>query len=164
MAPARPVAMNHIGVGVSDVDAAIAWYRNVFGFTLISGPVEVRAGGPGGDQAADVLGRDFRLMRMAHMTSANGIGLELFQLIDPPHERRADVVEYWKSNLFHFCVTDPDVEGLVLRIVEAGGAQISKVWNERGSAGEYRMCYCRDPFGTVVEIYSHSYELLQGHR
>jgi serralysin len=27
--------------------------------------------------------------------------LELFQLIDPPHERRPDEMEYWKSNVFH---------------------------------------------------------------
>ena len=159
-----PIAVNHIGVGVADVYAAIAWYGNVMGFRLISGPVEVRAEGPGGPQAQDVLGSGFRHMLLAHLTSANGIGLELFQLIDPPHERRPDMVEYWKSNMFHICVTDPDIEGLVSRIVASGGEQISKIWNERDQSGEYRMCYCRDPFGSVIEIYTHSYELIKGHR
>lgn len=161
---ALPVAFNHIGIGVSDIEAAVEWYRSILGFRLVSGPFEVRSDGPHGTQAVDVLGLDFRHMRQAHMTSANGIGLELFELIDPPHEHRPDVVEYWKSGPFHFCVTHPDVAGLVARIVEAGGRQLSKVWNERGGGGEYLMCYCRDPFGCVVEIYSHSYEMLQGHR
>ena len=161
---ALPLAINHIGVGVSDVDAAIRWYRGVLGFRLISGPVDVRADGGDGAQAANVLGPRFRHMRQAHMTSANGVGFELFQLVDPPHERRPDVVEYWKSGPFHFCVSHPDVEGLVARIVEAGGTQLSSIWNERGGDPDYRMCYCRDPFGCVIEVYSHSYELLQGHR
>jgi hypothetical protein len=25
-----------------------------------------------------------------------------------------------------------------------------------------RMCYCEDPFGNVIEIYSHSYEQMYG--
>lgn len=162
--PASPRAVNHIGVGVADVDAAIGWYRDVMGFRLISGPMDVRAGSPGGAKAVNVLGPGFRHMRLAHMTSGNGVGLELFQLIDPPHERRPDEVEYWKSNVFHICITDPDIEGMAARIVASGGAQISKIWSERDENGEYRMCYCRDPFGSVIEIYTHSYELIQGHR
>lgn len=161
MPNAAPLAINHIGVGVADLDAAIEWYGLVMGFRLISGPVEVRSNNA---QAVNVLGPDFKHMRQAHLVSANGVGLELFQLIDPPHERRPDVVEYWKSGPFHFCVTDPDVPAMVARIVAAGGTQLSEIWNERDGDPECRMCYCRDPFGCVIEVYSHSYELLQGHR
>ncbi|MGD0186314.1 MAG: VOC family protein [Roseiarcus sp.] len=159
-----PRPINHIGVGVADLEAAIDWYRTVLGFRLISGPKEISAEALGGDQAVDVLGPSFRRMRMAHMTSANGVGLELFQLIDPPHERRPDTVEFWKSGFFHICVTDPDIDALSAKIVETGGDLISMLWVERGHTSEYRMCYCRDPFGNVIEIYTHSYELMQGHR
>jgi hypothetical protein len=31
------------------------------------------------------------------MVSVNGIGIELFQLLDPQHERRDPPLEYWKS-------------------------------------------------------------------
>jgi hypothetical protein len=36
-------------------------------------------------------------MLLAHMVSVNGVGLELFQLLDPPHERREPSLEDWKS-------------------------------------------------------------------
>ena len=29
--------------------------------------------------------------------------------------------EYWRTGIFHFCVQDPDVEGLAQNIVDAGG-------------------------------------------
>jgi Glyoxalase/Bleomycin resistance protein/Dioxygenase superfamily len=32
-------AVNHVGMRVEDMDAAIAWYRAVLGFDLIDGPV-----------------------------------------------------------------------------------------------------------------------------
>src|SRR5260221_7374021 len=86
-----PRAFNHVGVGVADLDQAIKWYQEVFGFVLLRAPFEVRAadGSYSGEQAADVLGKSFLCMRQAHLTTANGAGFELFQLIDPPHERRA---------------------------------------------------------------------------
>lgn len=158
------LAFNHVGVGVPDIEKAISWYGEILGFRPISGPVEVRIDGPAGAQAHNVLGPRFRRMRQAHLSSANGIGFELFELIDPPHERRPDEVEYWRSGLFHFCVTCEDVAGLVERIKSAGGEQISEIWPERNGEDGYYMCYCRDPFGCVIEVYSHSYELVQGHR
>jgi len=39
----------------------------------------------------DVLGQNFNAMLQAHMVSVNGIGIELFQLLDPPHEKREPV-------------------------------------------------------------------------
>jgi hypothetical protein len=29
------------------------------------------------------------------------VGFELFQLIDPPHERRATSLEFWKNGFSH---------------------------------------------------------------
>ncbi|URK86290.1 VOC family protein (plasmid) [Rhizobium sp. RCAM05350] len=158
------LAFNHIGVGVSDLESAVSWYTSVLGFRLISGPVDTRSDGIEGRQAHNVLGARSRHMRQAHLTSGNGIGLELFQLIDPPHERRPDEIEYWRSGIFHFCVTGEDVPELVARIKDAGGEQLSEIWPERNGETGYFMCYCRDPFGCVIEVYSHSYELVQGHR
>lgn len=163
-APIPPLAINHIGVGVSDIKKAVDWYSEIMGFRLIGAPIEVTSEGEAGAQPLDVLGPGFRKMRQAHMTSANGVGYELFELLDPPHQRRPDEIEYWRSGFFHICVTHPDVTDLVRRIVHSGGAQLSKIWNERGGNPSYQMCYCRDPFGNVIEIYSHTYELMQGHR
>ena len=101
-----PKSINHVGVGVADIERAIHWYQEVLGFTLLMGPMEVRAE-PGyrANEVRDVLGHNFNAMLQAHMVSVNGIGIELFQLLDPPHEKREpslEVLEEWVfSHLRH---------------------------------------------------------------
>lgn len=67
--------------------------------------------------------------------------------------------EYWKTGIFHYAVQDPDVEGLVEKIKAHGGKQRMPVREYYPGKKPYRMVYCEDPFGNLVEIYSHSYEL-----
>jgi catechol 2,3-dioxygenase-like lactoylglutathione lyase family enzyme len=47
--PAYPRAVNHVGVGVADIERAIRWYQEVLGFTLLMGPKTVRGDDPGSD-------------------------------------------------------------------------------------------------------------------
>jgi catechol 2,3-dioxygenase-like lactoylglutathione lyase family enzyme len=158
-----PRSFNHVGVGVSDLEQAIQWYGTVFGFVLLGGPFEVhRDGSHAGRQATEVLGKPFQKMRMAHLTTGNGIGFELFQLLDPSHERRSPALEFWKNGFFHVCITDPNIENAVNRIVERGGKQLSQIWQIDEAVPGYSMCYCEDPFGNILEIYTHSYDQLYG--
>ncbi len=55
---------------------------------------------------------------------------------------------------------DPNVEELAEKIVAAGGKRRMKA-PRYYYPGEkpYRMIYMEDPFGNILEIYSHSYEL-----
>ena len=154
---------NHVGIGVADVDAAVEWYARVFGLELVLGPFDVRADtGPSGQQAQDVLGPSFRHMRMAHMATGDGVGIELFQLLDPPHERREQPLEFWKSGTFHLCLTAEDLEGVTRRVVENGGRQRSRVWPNRPPDPARRMVYLEDPWGTIIELYSHDYRAMYG--
>jgi catechol 2,3-dioxygenase-like lactoylglutathione lyase family enzyme len=159
----HPRALNHVGVGVSDIEKAIHWYQEILGFTVLKVPLEVRADqGYRGEEVHDVLGPEFRSMLQAHLTTANGLGIELFQLLDPPHERRERSLEYWKNGFFHICITDPNIEELANRIAASGGRQRSKIWRIDSTTNEYRLCYCEDPFGNIIEIYTHNYETLYG--
>jgi catechol 2,3-dioxygenase-like lactoylglutathione lyase family enzyme len=159
----HPKAVNHVGVGVSDIEKAIHWYQEILGFTLLKGPLEVHVDqGYRGEEVRDVLGPEFRSMLQAHLTTANGLGIELFQLLDPPHERRERSLEYWKNGFFHICVTDPNIEELASRITASGGRQRSKIWRIDATTNDYRLCYCEDPFGNIIEIYTHNYETLYG--
>lgn len=160
----RPVAINHVGAVVADINSAIQWYHDVMGFGLVAGPDDLTTDGAGGEQARNVLGPRLKHLKIAHLSAANGVGLELFQPIDPPIEPRGDTVEFWRNGFFHICVTDPDVEGLAARIAETGGRQLSEIWPERPPLREYRMCYCADPFGNVVEIHSHQYVHMLAHQ
>jgi len=164
MSAVYPRSLNHVGVGVSDIDAAIKWYQEVLGFRVFGGPTELSFESSARPQLEDVLGPEFRKIRIAHLATGSGVGIELFQSIDPPHERREEPVEFWKSGVFHFCVTDPNIEELVSKIVATGGKQLSKIWNDRPPSTQHRMVYCQDPFGTLIEIHTHSYEIVQSWR
>ncbi len=155
------VGFNHVGIGVADIHAGTRFYQNVLDCRVVEAPFEVRDTDDGGEQTIDVLKPPrFRRMFMAHLATADGVGIELFQLVDPPHEPRVPELEYWKSGLFHFCITDPDVAGRVERIVANGGRQLSKVWVNRPPNKE--IVYCCDPWGTILEVYSHPYTEMYG--
>lgn len=155
----QPRNITHVGVTVTDADAAVEWYQRVLGFALLHEPQEYTAGdGYFGRLVADMLGPHVVSGRIAMMDAGNGVGLELFEFSDPqPTQRSADEnTQFYlhRTGTFHFCVIDPDVEGLARRIVDSGGKQRSAVWEFAPGIGFY-VCYCEDPFGNIVEIYSH---------
>lgn len=152
--PPRPV--NHIGLTVPDVFAAIDWYRDVLGFSHIMGPRVLEATSQATHETPSIFGPRFRKAYQAHMLAANGVGLELFQFVEPAVERRADNFEYWKVGVFHICVTDPDVAALARRIVDAGGRQRAPVF-DFAPGRPYQLVYCEDPWGNVIEVLSHDY-------
>ena len=85
------------------------------------------------------------------------INTEIFEF--PESYAPSDNLDHKRHGTFHFCVQDPDVEGLVEKIVAAGGKQRMPIREYYPGEKPYRMCYVEDPFGIVFEVYSHSYEL-----
>ncbi|WP_019180131.1 VOC family protein [Microbacterium yannicii] len=150
------LVVNHVGISVPDIVAAIDWYEKLFGFRCIMGPRVMRPSSEATAETRQILGDRFREAWQAHLLTANGVGLELFQFIDPVVEPGTVDIEYWRQGLWHLCLTDPDVAGAVARIVEAGGTQASPV-TLFVPGKPYTLVYCRDPWGTTLEIMSHSY-------
>jgi lactoylglutathione lyase family protein len=153
-----PRAFSHIGLSVPDLDRAVAFYTEVMGWYMLFPPTEVVEDDSAiGIMCKDVFGPGFGSFKIAHLSTSDGIGVELFQFreAEPPNPE----FQYWKGGVFHFCVQDPNLEGLAERIVAAGGKQRMPVRHYYPSEKPYRMVYCEDPFGNIVEIYSHSYEL-----
>lgn len=153
-----PKTINHIAVSVPNLEEAMKWYTEILGFTVIKPPVEIVADDSLiGIAMKDIHGPKLKKMRMAWLSSANQVGLEIFEYVEPRAERRTDNFEYWKSGFIHICVTDPDIEGLCKKISESGGRQRSKIWKVVPDKG-IRIVFCEDPFGNIIEIYDHSYE------
>jgi catechol 2,3-dioxygenase-like lactoylglutathione lyase family enzyme len=157
--------VTHIGVTVPDLKAAIAWYCDVLGFLLIAGPHDAVAdGSPDGQGSADAFGPDFRRSKVAHLASANGVGLELFEFIEPRTVPPADNFRWWETGFSHICVLDPAVDELVARIQSTGGRLRTTRVREVYAGDPYLWVYCEDPFGNVIEIYSHSHEQVHANR
>ncbi len=154
-----PRSIAHIGIAVPDLQAAVEWYEEVLGFRLIGPPgeVDLTDGSHFARLCSDIFGSQCKRLKLAHLSTANGTALELFEFVDPATEMPDDNFRYWRQGIFHFCVVDPDVPGLAQRIEAAGGKIRSDIW-ELFDGQPYQLVYCEDPFGTIVEIYSHSHE------
>lgn len=158
MSNVTPRTFSHIGLSVPDLDAAVAFYRDVLGFYVIMEPTRITEDdSPIGVMCTDVFGPDWGSFRIAHMATADRIGIELFEF--PDNYQPEDNLAHRQIGMFHFAVQDPDLEGLMQRIVDAGGKQRMPVREYFPGEKPYRMVYVEDPFGIVFEIYSHSYEL-----
>lgn len=150
-----PRSFAHVGLTVPDIEAAVEWYTDVLGWTHLKGPRSVRGNeGFGGKRATDLLG-EFEEMRVAQLVSGNGVGVEFFEFT--PN----DVVESTdpkRAGFSHICVVDPDVKELAKTIEEEGGRHHTHIWRLYEGVPDYTLTYCEDPFGNLIEVYSHSHE------
>lgn len=158
MSQAYPRSLSHIGLSVPDLEAAVEFYTKVLGWYVIMEPTTITEDDSAiGIMCTDVFGPGWESFRIAHLSTGDRLGVEIFQFLNA--ERPENNFEYWKTSVFHFCVQDPDVEGLAEKIVAAGGKQRMPVRYYYPGEKPYRMVYCEDPFGNILEVYSHSYEL-----
>ena len=154
-----PRTFSHIGISVPDLEKAVEFYTEVLGWYVIMPPTDVSEDDSAiGQMCTDVFGAGWESFRIAHLSTGDRIGVELFQFKDQVNPE--DNFEYWKTGVFHFAVQDPNLEELADKIVAAGGKKRMKE-PRFYYPGEkpYRMIYMEDPFGNIIEIYSHSYEL-----
>ncbi|MET9295655.1 lactoylglutathione lyase family protein [Streptomyces sp. NPDC003077] len=153
-----PRAFCHVGISVPDLDRAVDFYTTALGWYVIKPPTRLEEDdSPVAVMCTDAFGSGWQHLRIAHLSTGDGIGFEMFEFRD--NVTPDNLLEYWKTGIFHFCVQDPDVEGLAERIIAAGGRQTMPVRHYYPGEKPYRMVYCADPFGNPIEIYSHGYEL-----
>ncbi len=151
-----PLALNHVGITVPDVYAAIDWYGDVFGCTHIMGPRLLQADTKATAETGSVFGPKFRRMLQAHLLTGNGVGLELFEPLDPRPEPPVQGISYQRAGPWHIAITHPDVDGMVARIVDKGGRKHTDP-HVFTPGRPWRLAYTRDPWWMTIEILSHSY-------
>ncbi|QNR21528.1 lactoylglutathione lyase family protein [Exiguobacterium sp. Helios] len=153
-----PRNFSHIGLSVPNLEQAISFYSEVMGWYIIMEPSDVvEDDSPIGVMCTDVFGAGWEKFRIAHMATGDRVGIELFEF--PNNEKPENNFEFWKTGIFHYAIQDPDIEGMVEKIVAHGGKQRMPIREYYPGEKPYRMVYCEDPFGNLVELYSHSYEL-----
>jgi len=158
MSNVYPRKFSHIGRSVPDLEQAVKFYTEVMGWYLIMEPTEIEEDESAiGEMCTDVFGAGWGSFRIAHLSTGDRIGVELFQFKNQTNPE--DNFEYWKTGIFHFCVQDPNVEELADRILAAGGKK-RREKQRYHYPGEkpYRRIDSEDPYGNSLEIYSHSYE------
>lgn len=154
-----PRSFSHIGITVPDLEKAVKFYKEVMGWYTIMEPTVVHEEKETaiGQMCIDVFGKGWESFKIAHLSTSDKIGIELFEFKD--NQKPQAEFSPFQTGVFHFSVQDPDVEGLAKKIVDAGGKQRMPVREYYPNEKPYRMVYMEDPFGNIIEIYSHSYEL-----
>lgn len=153
-----PRVFNHVGITVTNINKGVSWYSTVLGCKIIMPPISAKD-----DDShfahiiADIFGSKFQEIKMAHLVTGDGIGIELFEFKRPKTVRNKNNFEFWKTGIFHLCFTEARIELMVKTIIKNGGKQRSKVWKIWPDKA-YKVCYCEDPWGNIIEISSHSYE------
>ena len=75
-----PRTFSHIGLSVPDLDAAVKFYSEVLGFYVVMQPTEaVEEDTAIGVMCTDVFGPGWGSLRIAHLATADGIGIEIFE-------------------------------------------------------------------------------------
>ena len=154
-----PRTFSHIGITVPEITKAVEFYREVMGWYVIMPPSKVlkERDTAIGQMCIDVFGEDWEEFDIAHLSTSDGIGIELFSF---PHGiKETPEFNPFNTGLFHFCVQDPNIEALTNKIIEYGGKQRMPIRQYYPNEKPYKMVYVEDPFGIVFEIYTHSYEL-----
>ncbi|QDO94587.1 glyoxalase [Formosa sediminum] len=154
-----PKSFSHIGITVPDINKAVKFYTEVMGWYTIMEPSKIKKEKETaiGIMCIDVFGDDWEEFEIAHLSTSDGVGVEIFSF--PHGVKEAPEFSPFNTGLFHFSIQDPNIETLIDKIVAYGGKQRMPIRAYYPGEKPYKMCYVEDPFGIVFEIYTHSYEL-----
>jgi len=143
-------AFNHVAISVTDIDSAMRWYRDVIQMTLLVEPTEVTTYQEEQKNydphlvtlVKAIFGPKLGRFRYCHMSSANGVGIELFQFIEPASELRSkeNNFEYWKTGYSHIALTEPNIEELAHKIASTGGKRRTDVMELAPGSGK-KLCF-----------------------
>ncbi|OTA66001.1 Glyoxalase/Bleomycin resistance protein/Dihydroxybiphenyl dioxygenase [Hypoxylon sp. EC38] len=154
-------AINHMGLSVPNLEEALKWYTEVLGFVSL-GPTIVEDRSVNPDTAVfRICPPGFNKVKVAYLTTGNGVGLELFEFLDPRMDPNlASSFEsgrdFRRGGIFHFAVTVPDVEAMAKKAEQHGGKRIAQTVRVFGEDG----VYIQDPWGNGIEVISTSWEQL----
>ncbi len=145
------IAVDSIGITVSDLDRALEFYSSVLTFEKVS---EIEVAGPGFEQLQGVFGSRMRIARMK-------LGGEFIELIDYLAPEGKPVPVDFRSNdrwFQHVAIIVSDMDKAYQRLRQSKvqhastGPQLLPSWNK--NAGGISAFYFRDPDGHHLEILS----------
>jgi len=152
------VTKGHIGISLPDIVKGVKWYLDVFNLYQISDIMEASVENEGifCEIEKNIFGKKHKKFKVVHLSTNDGFGIELFEHVEPKNIKPENNFEYWKSGLSHIAFTVKNIEKMCSKIINSGGKQRSKIWKPWKNKS-YKICYCEDPWGTVLELNSHPY-------
>ncbi|KAH6986722.1 hypothetical protein EDB80DRAFT_655707 [Ilyonectria destructans] len=151
---ARPT--NHVALSVNDIEAVTKWYTDMLGFQIIGGKImHIKRSETPSAGIFQIYGDSLHEVKLAYMATGNGVGFEVFEFLNPGFKKNDVDFEYNRAGFFHICVTDPNPEVLLEKVLSKGA---SRVGNAVTFPTGITCIYFKDPWGNVVEILSSSFD------
>ena len=134
---------DHVGVVVEDLDAAVAFFRDLGfeskGRTEVDGEVVDRINGLDGVRA-----------EVEFVGTPDGTGtLEIIRYHSPPDDEKARPLPPNRVGFRHVCIEVEDLNGIVDGLRAKGFDTVGEV-QDYGTS--YRLCYVSGPEGLIVEL------------
>ncbi|EHH68056.1 VOC family protein [Gluconobacter morbifer] len=149
-----PRGIDHVGVTVPDINAAIRFLEVAFGGIPLYRNV-THAAPQQGPETEKILGLPVGTVvrEMCMVALGHGPGIELFEM-HGPDQRDASRPCDW--GLQHFAVYVDDIHAACHRFREAGGTLLTEPQKQPSlEAGPGNMfCYGRTPWGMIIELLS----------
>ncbi len=141
------LGVHHPALAVPDIEAALAFYCKVVGFSVVM-EAEIPSGVEPMDQAFGVpdAGCKVRMIRKG------GTCIELFEFNSPEAGESDRPVN--RAGITHICLASDDYANDYDHLAKNGVAFNTPAMGEPGG----RWAYGRDPFGNVIELLEHATE------
>ena len=144
--PPRTIAADHTGITVSNLERALAFWRDVLGFELSHRPHQT------GDLASEITGVPGAEISIA-VLKGYGHKIELLEYLAPPDRNQHVDLRPCDVGFAHVAFTVDNLDAVVSAIAGSGWKAAGKPQTLRAgpNAGK-RVVYVRDPDGTTIEF------------
>lgn len=155
---ARPrfLAVDHVSWTVPDLDAAIAFYVDAFGASLLFriGPIDAA------DIPLDAAGRDWMethvgvkgaRLTLAMLQLAPNLKFQLVQY-DKPHDRRQELPRNCDRGGHHIGIQVDDVAAATAWLTQRGCTVLETIVMDEGPLAGTTNVYVQDPWGHQLEL------------
>jgi hypothetical protein len=98
-------AINHVGISVTDLKKAKEFYTKTFGFKVLKqGEIIVDGSSTTASIFKDIFKDHLKKVRAAWLESGNGVGLEIFEFVNPKAEKPTDLLRIRRSVFLTFAL------------------------------------------------------------
>lgn len=157
------MAVAHVAITVADLDAAVDWYEAALALRRLPGRVDADADADEQMRSAlaEIYDERCGQARIAFLVDGASVAIELFEFNRAADWERPADWAYDRAGISHVGLLVGDLDATAERIVAHGGRRRTRTMSA-GGEGHWRFCFCEDPFGTVLELQTHSQEEMYG--